>query len=45
VREYAQHLLKKPFGALAEVKARINAIAPNRIAVVNAMNDGFLDRD
>ena len=44
VKDYAQHLLKKPFRALAEVKARINAIASNGIPVVNAMTEGFLDR-
>ena len=30
MKDYAQHLLKKPFRALAEVKARINAIASQR---------------
>jgi enoyl-CoA hydratase/carnithine racemase len=44
VQDYARHLLKKPFRALAEVKARINAIASNGIPVVNAMTEGFLDR-
>ena len=44
VNDYAQHLLKKPSRALAEVKARINAIASNGIPVVNAMTEGFLDR-
>jgi len=44
VKDYAQHLLKKPFRALAEVKARINAIASNGIPVINAMAEGFLDR-
>jgi len=44
VKDYAQHLLRKPFRALAEVKARINAIASNGIPVVNAMTEGFLDR-
>jgi enoyl-CoA hydratase/carnithine racemase len=44
VNDYARHLLKKPFRALAEVKARINAIASNGIPVVNAMTEGFLDR-
>jgi len=44
VKDYAQHLLKKPFRALAEVKARINAISSNGIPVVNAMTEGFLDR-
>lgn len=44
VAEYAQHLLKKPFRPLAEVKARINAIAANGVPVINAMTEGFLDR-
>jgi len=34
----------KPFKALAEVKARINAIARTGIPEVNAMTEGFLDR-
>src|SRR5215471_17953277 len=44
VKDYAQHLLKKPFRALAEVKARINAISANAAPVINAMTEGFLDR-
>src|SRR5438445_12449030 len=36
VKDYAQHLLKKPFRALAEVKARINAISANATPVINA---------
>ena len=44
VKDFAQHLLKKPFRALAEVKARINAIASNGTPIVNAMTEGFLDR-
>ena len=44
VMDYAQHLLKKPFRALAEVKARINAISGNATPVINAMTEGFLDR-
>jgi enoyl-CoA hydratase/carnithine racemase len=44
VKDYAQHLLKKPFRALAEVKARINTISSNGTPVVNAMTEGFLDR-
>jgi enoyl-CoA hydratase/carnithine racemase len=44
VDEYAALLLKKPFRALAEVKARINAISATGIPVVNAMTEGFLDR-
>ena len=35
----------KPFRALAEMKARINAIARTGIPEVNAMTEGFLDRD
>ena len=35
---------KKPFRALAEVKARINTIARVGIPEVNAMTEGFLDR-
>ena len=50
VKDYAQHLLKKPFRALVEVKARINAIASNGTPIVNAMtvdgdtstNDAFM---
>src|SRR5499425_1620693 len=45
VMDYTQHLLKKPFRALAEVKARINAISANATPVINAMTEGFLDRD
>jgi len=44
VQDYAHHLLRKPFRALTEVKARINAIASNGVPVVNAMTEGFLDR-
>jgi len=44
VMDYAQHLLKKPVRALAEVKARINAISANATPVINAMTEGFLDR-
>jgi enoyl-CoA hydratase/carnithine racemase len=43
-REYAQLLAAKQFRALAEVKARINAIARTGIPEVNAMTEGFLDR-
>ncbi len=45
VREYALRLAAKPFRPLAEVKARINAIARIGIPEVNAMTEGFLDRD
>jgi enoyl-CoA hydratase/carnithine racemase len=45
VREYAERLAAKPFRPLAEVKARINAIARTGIPDVNAMTEGFLDRE
>ena len=45
VREYAERLAAKPFRPLAEVKARINAIARIGIPEVNAMTEGFLDRE
>jgi enoyl-CoA hydratase/carnithine racemase len=44
VREHAEMLAAKPAGPLAEVKARINAIARTGIPEVNAMTEGFLDR-
>jgi hypothetical protein len=44
VREYAAQLAAKPFRHLAEVKARINAIARTAVPEVNAMTEGFLDR-
>lgn len=44
VREYASTLAAKPFRPLAEVKARINAIARAGIPEVNAMTEGFLER-
>jgi enoyl-CoA hydratase/carnithine racemase len=44
VRAYAELLASKPFKPLAEVKARINAIARTGIPEVNAMTEGFLDR-
>jgi hypothetical protein len=34
----------KPFKPLAEMKARINAIARAGIPEVNAMTEGFLER-
>jgi enoyl-CoA hydratase/carnithine racemase len=40
----AERLAAKPFRPLAEVKARINAIARIGIPEVNAMTEGFLDR-
>jgi len=40
----AERLAAKPFRPLAEVKARINAIARTGIPEVNAMTEGFLDR-
>ena len=43
-REYAEFMAKKPFKPLAEMKARINAIARAGIPEVNAMTEGFLDR-
>jgi enoyl-CoA hydratase/carnithine racemase len=45
VTEYAEMLTRKPFRALAEVKARINAIARVGLPEVNAMTEGFLDRE
>ena len=44
VQEHAEVLAAKPFRALAEVKARINAIARTGLPEVNAMTEGFLDR-
>ena len=43
--EYAEQLAAKPFRPLAEVKARINAIARTGIPEVNAMTEGFLGRE
>ena len=45
VREYAERLAAKPFRPLSEVKARINAIARTGIPEVNAMTEGFIDRE
>jgi enoyl-CoA hydratase/carnithine racemase len=45
VREYAELLAAKPFRPLAEAKARINAIARTAVPEVNAMTEGFLDRE
>ncbi len=44
VDAYAEMLAKKPFRALAEMKARINTVARIGIPEVNAMTEGFLDR-
>ena len=44
-REYAQMILAKPFRPLTEMKARINAIARTGMPEVNAMTEGFLQRD
>ena len=43
--EYAQMLLAKPFRPLTEMKARINAIARIGMPEVDAMTEGFLQRD
>jgi len=43
-RDYAGLLAEKPFRPLAEVKARINAIARAGMPEVNAMTEGFLER-
>jgi enoyl-CoA hydratase/carnithine racemase len=43
-REYAEFMARKPFKPLAEMKARINAIARAGIPEVNAMTEGFLER-
>jgi enoyl-CoA hydratase/carnithine racemase len=45
VEDYAAMLARKPFRALAEAKARINAIARVGLPEVNAMTEGFLDRE
>jgi enoyl-CoA hydratase/carnithine racemase len=45
VRAYAEAMAAKPFAALAQVKARINAIARTGIPEVNAMTEGFLPRE
>jgi enoyl-CoA hydratase/3-hydroxyacyl-CoA dehydrogenase len=45
VRAFAERLAAKPFRALAEVKARINAIARTGIPEANAMTEGFLERE
>src|SRR5918999_1276378 len=45
VRGLAERLGAKPFRPLAEAKARINAIARTGIPEVNAMTEGFLERE
>jgi enoyl-CoA hydratase/carnithine racemase len=45
VLEYAGALAAKPFAPLAQVKARINAIARTGIPEVNATTEGFLPRE
>jgi Enoyl-CoA hydratase/carnithine racemase len=44
VQAYAERLAAKPFRPMAEMKARINAIARTSTPEVNAMTEGFLDR-
>lgn len=44
VTDYARMLAAKPSRPLAEMKARINAIARVGIPEVNAMTEGFLER-
>jgi len=44
VTDFAQRMAAKPFKPLAEMKARINAIARTGIPEVNAMTEGFLER-
>jgi 2-(1,2-epoxy-1,2-dihydrophenyl)acetyl-CoA isomerase len=44
-RDYAELLARKPVKPLAQVKARINAIARTGIPEINAMTEGFLDRE
>ena len=41
---YAERLAAKPFRPMAEMKARINALARAGVPEVNAMTEGFLDR-
>ncbi len=45
VTDYASMLARKPFRPLAEMKARINTIARTGLPEVNAMTEGFLDRE
>jgi len=44
-RALAARLAAKPFRALAEAKARIDAIARTGVPEVDAMTEGFLDRE
>jgi enoyl-CoA hydratase/carnithine racemase len=44
VNDHARLMAAKPFRPLAEMKARINAIARTGIPEVNAMTEGFLER-
>ncbi len=44
-RAYAERLADKPQRPLAEMKARINAIARAGMPEVNAMTEGFLERE
>jgi enoyl-CoA hydratase len=44
VQTFAERLAAKPFRPMAEMKARINAIARTGMPEVNAMTEGFLDR-
>src|SRR5215470_13947047 len=45
VADYADMLSKKPTRPLAEMKARINTVARVAVPEVNAMTEGFLDRN
>src|SRR5215813_10390799 len=45
VSDYARMLLGKPARPLSEMKARINTIARVAVPEVNAMTEGFLDRE
>ncbi|HVQ76396.1 MAG TPA: enoyl-CoA hydratase/isomerase family protein [Candidatus Binatia bacterium] len=44
-QEYAEMLAAKPVRPLAEMKARINQVARTGMPEVNAMTEGFLDRE
>jgi enoyl-CoA hydratase/carnithine racemase len=44
VDDFARRMAAKPFRPLAEMKARINAIARTGTPEVNAMTEGFLER-
>ena len=44
VMDFAKRMSAKPFRPLAEMKARINAIARTGIPEVNAMTEGFRER-